>query len=66
MLVRCANTAVHVVRLGLLQIPQRLNPAPLYTAQADLLSALASADPRAARHAVYRVAAIPLVRASVT
>jgi DNA-binding GntR family transcriptional regulator len=62
MLVRCANTAVHVVRLGLLQIPERLNPAPLHAAQADLLAALTNADPRAARQAVYRIAAIPLTR----
>jgi DNA-binding GntR family transcriptional regulator len=62
MLVRCADSVVHVVRLGLLQLPGPLNPAPLHAAQAALLAALSAADPRAARHAVYRIAAIPLTR----
>jgi DNA-binding GntR family transcriptional regulator len=62
MLVRCADSAVHVVRLGLLQLPGPLNPAPLHAAQAALLSALSAADPRAARHAVYRIAKIPLTQ----
>jgi DNA-binding GntR family transcriptional regulator len=61
-LVRFARSAVHVVRLGLLQIPEPLNPAPLHAAQAALLAALTAADPRAARQAVYRIAAIPLSR----
>jgi DNA-binding GntR family transcriptional regulator len=59
-LVRCAETVVHVVRLGLLQLPGSLTPAPLYAAQAELLQALADADPRAARRAAYRLAEIPL------
>jgi DNA-binding GntR family transcriptional regulator len=62
MLVRCADRVVHVVRLGLLQLPGPLDPAPLHAAQAALLGALSAADPRAARHAVYRIAAIPLTR----
>jgi DNA-binding GntR family transcriptional regulator len=62
MLVRCADTVVHVVRLGLLQLPGPLDPAPLHAAQAALLAALSAADPSAARHAVYRIAAIPLTR----
>ncbi|MGN6168393.1 MAG: GntR family transcriptional regulator [Solirubrobacteraceae bacterium] len=62
MLVRCANSVVHVVRLGLLQLPGPLNPAPLHAAQAALLAALSAADPRAARHAVYRIVEIPLTR----
>jgi DNA-binding GntR family transcriptional regulator len=61
-LVRCADSVVHVVRLGLLQLPGALDPAPLHAAQAGLLAALSSADPRAARQAVYRVAEIPLSR----
>jgi DNA-binding GntR family transcriptional regulator len=60
MLVRCADSVVHVVRLGLLQLPGPVNPAPLHAAQAALLAALSAADPRAARQAVYRVAEIPL------
>ena len=62
MLVRCADRVVHVVRLGLLQLPGPLNPAPLHAAQAALLAALSAADPRAARQAVYRIAEIPLTR----
>jgi DNA-binding GntR family transcriptional regulator len=62
MLVRCAESVVHVVRLGLLQLPGPLNPAPMHAAQADLLAALSAADPRAARQAVYRIAEIPLTR----
>jgi DNA-binding GntR family transcriptional regulator len=61
-LIRCADSVVHVVRLGLLQLPGRLDPAPLGDAQADLLAALSNADPRAARRAVYRIADIPLAR----
>lgn len=61
-LVRCADTAVHVVRLGLLQLPGTLNPGPLHAAQAALLAALSAADPRAARQAVYQIAQIPLAR----
>lgn len=61
-LLRCANSVVHVVRLGLLQLPGALNPAPLHAAQAALLAALTDADPRAARRAIYRIAAIPLIR----
>jgi DNA-binding GntR family transcriptional regulator len=60
MLVRCADSVVHVVRLGLLQLPRPLNPAPLHAGQTALLAALSAADPRAARHAVYRIAEIPL------
>lgn len=59
-LVRLANSAVQVVRLGLLQLPGPLNPTPARAAQAALLAALSAADPRAARQAVYRIAAIPL------
>jgi DNA-binding GntR family transcriptional regulator len=59
-LVRLADSVVHVVRLGLLQLPGRLTPAPLYNAQAELLAALSNADPQAARRAVYRLAEIPL------
>jgi DNA-binding GntR family transcriptional regulator len=62
MLLRCADSVVHVVRLGLLQLSGPLNPAPLHAAQAALLAALSAADPRAARHAVYRIAEIPLTR----
>lgn len=62
MLVRCAESVVHIVRLGLLQLPGPLNPAPLHAAQAALLAALAAADPRAARQAVYRIVEIPLSR----
>jgi DNA-binding GntR family transcriptional regulator len=61
-LVRCANSVVHVVRLGLLQLPGTLNPGPLHAAQAALLAALSAADPRAARQAVYLIAQIPLAR----
>jgi DNA-binding GntR family transcriptional regulator len=61
-LVRCANSVVHVVRLGLLQLPGSVNPAPLHAAQAALLAGLSAADPRAARQAVHRVAKIPLTR----
>jgi DNA-binding GntR family transcriptional regulator len=61
-LVRCADSVVHVVRLGLLQLPGPLDPVPLHAAQADLLAALSAADPRAARQAVYRLAQIPLAR----
>jgi DNA-binding GntR family transcriptional regulator len=61
-LVRCADSVVHVLRLGLLQLPGPLDPAPLHAAQAALLAALSAADPRAARQAVYRIAAIPLTR----
>ena len=61
-LVRCANSVVHVARLGLLQLPGTLDPTPLHAAQAALLAALTAADPRAARHAVYRIAEIPLTR----
>jgi DNA-binding GntR family transcriptional regulator len=64
MLVRCANSVVHIVRLGLLQLFGPLNPAPLYAAQAALLAALSAADARAARQAVYRIAEIPLSRAA--
>jgi DNA-binding GntR family transcriptional regulator len=60
MLLRCADTVVHVVRLGLLQLPGPLSPAPLHAAQAALLEALSAADPRAARRAIYRIAEIPL------
>ena len=60
MLVRCANSVVHVVRLGLLQLPGPLDPVPLHAAQADLLAALSASDPHAARQAVYRIAEIPL------
>jgi DNA-binding GntR family transcriptional regulator len=62
MLLRCADRVVHIVRLGLLQLPGPLNPAPLRDAQAALLAALTAGDPRAARQAVYRLAAIPLTR----
>lgn len=62
MLVRCADSVVHIVRLGLLQLPGPLNPAPLHVAQASLLAALSAADPRAARQAVYRIVEIPLTR----
>ena len=58
-LVRCADRVVHVVRLGLLQLPGPLNPIPLHAAQASLLAALSAADPQAARRAVYRIAEIP-------
>jgi len=58
-LVRCAERVVHVVRLGLLQLPGPLNPAPLHAAQANLLVALSDADPGAARRAIYRIAEIP-------
>ena len=61
-LVRCANSVVHVVRLGLLQLPGPLDPVPLHAAQADLLAALSASDPHAARQAVYRIAEIPLTR----
>jgi DNA-binding GntR family transcriptional regulator len=61
-LVRCADNVVHLVRLGLLQLPGPLDPAPLYSAQAALLDALTAADPTAARHAVYRLTNIPLTR----
>jgi hypothetical protein len=57
--VRCAERVVHVVRLGLLQLPGPLNPAPLHAAQASLLVALSDADPGAARRAIYRIAEIP-------
>ena len=59
-LVRCADSVVHMARLGLLQLPGTLNPGPLYAAQASLLAALSAADPRAARRAVYRIAEIPI------
>jgi DNA-binding GntR family transcriptional regulator len=62
MLVRCAETVVHVVRLGILQLPGRLSPRPAYAAQAALLEALADRDPQAARRAVYRIAEIPMTR----
>jgi DNA-binding GntR family transcriptional regulator len=62
MLLRCAESVVHRVRLGLLQLPGPLNPAPLHAAQAALLTALSAADPRAARQAVYRIVEIPLTR----
>jgi DNA-binding GntR family transcriptional regulator len=62
MLLRSADSVVHVVRLGLLQLPGPLNPAPLHAAQAALLAALSAADPRAARQAVHRIAEIPLTR----
>ena len=58
-LVRCADRVVHVVRLGLLQLPGPLNPAPVHAAQASLLAALSAADPHAARRAIYRNAEIP-------
>ena len=58
-LVRCADRVVHVVRLGLLQLPGPLNPAPIHAAQASLLAALSATDPHAARRAVYRIAEIP-------
>ena len=61
-LVRCADNVVHVVRLGLLQLPGPLDPAPLHAAHAALLDALSAADPGAARQAVYRIAKIPLAR----
>lgn len=61
-LVRCAESVVHVLRLGLLQLPGPLEPTPLKACQAALLAALSAADPRAARQAVYRIAAIPLTR----
>ena len=60
MLVRCADSVVHIVRLGLLQLPGPFNPAPLYAAQAALLAALSAADARAARQAIYRIVEIPL------
>ncbi len=63
-LVRCADSVVHVVRLGLLQLPGTLDPAPLHAAQAELLAALRAADPRGARRAVYRIAEIPLTRST--
>lgn len=59
-LVRCADSIVHVVRLGLLQLPESLNPRPVYAAQASLLMALSAADSPAARRAIYRIAEIPL------
>jgi DNA-binding GntR family transcriptional regulator len=59
-LVRCADSVVHMVRLGLLQLTGTLTPAPLHGAQAALLDALSAGDPRAARQAVYRIAEIPL------
>jgi DNA-binding GntR family transcriptional regulator len=59
-MVRCAASVVHVVRLGLLQLPGPLDPTPLHDAQAALLAALSAADPRAARRAVYRIVEIPL------
>jgi DNA-binding GntR family transcriptional regulator len=59
-LVRSADSIIHVVRLGLLQLPGSLNPAPLQAAQASLLEALSAADSRAARQAIYRIAEIPL------
>ncbi len=62
-LVRCAESVAHVVRLGLLQLSGTLDPAPLHAAQAALLAALSAADPGAARHAVYRLAEIPLTAA---
>jgi len=61
-LVRCADSVVHLVRLGLLQLPGPLDPGPLHAAQAALLAALSATDPRAARRAVYRIAEIPLTR----
>lgn len=61
-LIRCADSVVHVLRLGLLQLPGPLDPAPVHDAQTDLLAALSDADPRAARRAVYRLAEIPLAR----
>ena len=61
-LVRCAETVVHVVRLGILQLPGRLSPKPAYAAQAALLEALSERDPKAARRAVYRIAEIPMTR----
>jgi DNA-binding GntR family transcriptional regulator len=64
MLVRCADRVVHLVRLGLLQLPGTLDPAPLHAAQAALLAALSAADGRAARKAVYRIAEIPLTRST--
>jgi len=64
MLVRCADNVVHVVRLGLLQLPGPLDPAPLHGAQAALLTALSAGDPSAARQAVYRIAKIPLTRST--
>jgi DNA-binding GntR family transcriptional regulator len=63
-LVRCADNVVHVVRLGLLQLPGPLDAAPLHAAQAALLAALSAADPSAARQAVYRIAKIPLTRSA--
>ena len=62
MLVRCADSVVHIVRLGLLQLPGPFNPAPLHAAQAALLAALSAADARAARQAIYRIVEIPLTR----
>jgi len=59
-LLRCADSVAHVVRLGLLQLPGTLDPGPLHDAQAALLAALSASDPRAARQAVYRIAEIPL------
>jgi DNA-binding GntR family transcriptional regulator len=65
-LVRCADSVVHLVRLGLLQLPGALDAVPLQAAQAALLVALSAADPRAAKRAVYRIAEIPLTRATPT
>jgi DNA-binding GntR family transcriptional regulator len=58
LLVRLADSVVHIVRLGLLQLPRQLDPDPLFLAQEDLLSALHARDHRAARRAVFRIAEI--------
>jgi DNA-binding GntR family transcriptional regulator len=60
LLVRCLDGVVHVLRLGLLQLPGPLNAQPLIAAQAALLAALRASDVGAARRAVYGVARIPL------
>jgi DNA-binding GntR family transcriptional regulator len=58
LLVRLADSVVHIVRLGLLQLPRQLDPEPLFLAQEDLLRALDARDHRAARQAVFRIAEI--------
>lgn len=58
LLVRCAESVVHIVRLGLLQLPGPLDPHPLAEAQTDLLAALVARDHRRARQAVYRITEI--------
>jgi DNA-binding GntR family transcriptional regulator len=58
LLVRLADSVVHMVRLGLLQLEVALNPDPLYAAQEALLIALEARDHRGARQAVYAIASI--------